>query len=103
MSGGSFNYLCHKSVEDLLAGGHDDDLENMEDELRAFGHPHAHRAADATKVLREEIKRTRRELEDRLEGLEKVFHAVEWWRSCDWGPDQVHRVLDSWSHKRGLS
>ncbi len=32
----------------------------------------------------------------RLERLREVWKAVEWWRSCDYGEDQVKQALEEW-------
>lgn len=80
MSGGSFNYLCHKDASELLSSGLSD-LRHMVDELRSLpGAKAAYEDSLRALVLAEEAQRRLQELAD---GLRPVWQSVEWWRSCD--------------------
>lgn len=85
MSGGSFNYLY--GIENLaeLGGNHSgpslDDLQAMAEFLAGLGWADA--AAGET---REWLELAEREIPKRLRD---VWHAMEWWRSCDYGEDQA--------------
>lgn len=39
-------------------------------------------------------------LMDRIDAAQRslsdIWHAVEWWRSCDYGPEQVAEVVAKW-------
>jgi hypothetical protein len=85
MSGGSFNYLY--GIENLaeLGDNHSgpslDDLQAMAEFLAGLGWADA--AAGET---REWLELAEREIPKRLRD---VWHAMEWWRSCDYGEDQA--------------
>jgi hypothetical protein len=87
VSGGSFNYLCHKDVVQLLESGMAD-LEEMAVELEGLGHV-AKAPAVRTRAVQSRLRAMQTELDAELRELEPVWQAVEWWRSCDWGRDQV--------------
>lgn len=100
MSGGSFNYLCNRETEDLLdLGG---------DELLAMRAELAERPDGALAVAmidslvatlsslradREAFRQRCADVDVSRRELNAVFHAVEWWRSADWGEDRVIAAL----------
>ena len=92
MSGGSFNYLCHREPLDLPS----EDVAHMASELRAAS---AVDAADATDAILAEIRSFTALLEQRLEPLRSVWMAMEWWQSCDWSEEQFRAALAGWRER----
>lgn len=91
MSGGSFNYLCFKDAEDIFGYSGREELRRMVEELQAM--PGAEDvAADAATALAIVDYQTLR-LQAHLDHLHEVFKAVEWWRSCDYGEDDVKEAI----------
>lgn len=92
MSGGSYNYLGCISYDDLgelLAK--ESDLREMADRLAGLGY--ARDAARETEELLTMLRQWKTRAEVRVKRLHGVWHAVEWWDSCDWGEDRVHEAL----------
>lgn len=84
MSGGSYNYLYLKDLDNLL---HTPDLKDMENRLRELD------ASDAAEA-------TGRVLEDgQLEVLRPLWKAVEMYDSNDWGLHQVKRAISDYRMK----
>lgn len=90
MSGGSFNYLCHKDASDLLRAGLSD-AQEMGDALAALGY--APDAARETFAVIAEVRAAEARMDALLKRLEPVWHAMEWWQSCDWSEEQFKRAL----------
>jgi len=92
MSGGSYDYLYSKDVEDLLHS--QETIQNMADRLAGLGY-----ASDAAKET-EIILLTLRQFENRIsamkERLSDVWHSVEWWDSCDSGEESVKNALEKY-------
>lgn len=86
MSGGSYNYLCQADVS-LEGGGGIHGLTAMVEDMER-DHP-GRRATVAAHGLLCRLNQCADELDD----LRKVFQAVEWRRSGDWGDDDVEREL----------
>lgn len=97
MSGGSFNYLCHKSATEIMESGRVD-LAQMATELESLGHL-ARPVAEATRALADRLGEVERELDAEVARLEPIWHAVEWWRSCDWSKDQVFVAIGEWKER----
>lgn len=92
MSGGSYEYLYSAAENDTLES-HREELERMRARLAELG---ATRAAWRTgEVIRllDAAKADARQ-------LEQVWHAVEWWDSCDWGEEQVREVLGNYERPK---
>jgi hypothetical protein len=91
MSGGSYNYLCHKKFT-----GHSalDDLESMADRLAGLSY--ADDAARETAELLMIIKQFETRAEVIADRLRDIWMAVEWWDSCDSGEDSVKKALDDY-------
>lgn len=90
MSGGSFNYLCHTwDLNDLVEKR--GSLEAMATELSGLGY--AQDAARETEELLVMLRQWEVRAGVRIERLREVWKAVEWWRSCDYGEDQVREAL----------
>jgi hypothetical protein len=81
VSGGSFNYLCHRDASDVFT---DDELRRMAAALSELGYS-AKEPAERTMAL----LRKREEIQQEIDALRDVWQAVEWRESCDWGEDQM--------------
>lgn len=95
MSGGSFDYLYSKSLEEAVCSSH---FKEMCDYLREHG---GDDAAAELQVLLDAIEAFRA----RWEALAKplgVLQAAEWVRSCDWGPDDLQDALIEWRKAQAL-
>lgn len=89
MSGGSYDYLCHKSADELLAM--EEQLQKMADRLAALGY--ANDAAAETMDTLLEVRRVKNRINARIDRLAHVWRAVEWWDSCDSSEDGVTQAL----------
>ena len=87
MSGGSFDYICYAEADTLLQKYHV--LENMRDWLIYKNKIDAAKEIDR---FYQDVIMFRRMLEFRLERLQKVMHAAEWWCSNDSGEDDFDKV-----------
>lgn len=85
MSGGHYNYLCYKDSNEV--GSQREELEKMAARLKELG---AYDAAYRT----EEISVFFFNLQQKIEKLRDVWHAVEWLDSGDWGYDQAMEVIN---------
>lgn len=86
MSGGSFDYLfLSDTPAEALRRGHN--LRNMVEELERIAPDHPV-TAYSKRVLESDAKGIPSAVKD-------VWHAVEWYRSADWGFDQVAEVLEA--------
>lgn len=88
MSGGSYNYLCHKGASELVSN--EDDLQAMSDRLAAMGYADA--AKETLEVLLE-IRRAKNRIDTRINRLSELWHAVEWFDSCDYSIDAVKSAI----------
>ncbi len=92
MSGGSYDYLYSKEADDLFSSPYR--LEEMAERLAGLGWA-ADAAADAHDLVA--IIRTQKvRIDAAMARLRDVFHAVEWWDSCDWSEDQVRAELSKY-------
>jgi hypothetical protein len=96
MSGGSYNYLCGAlDLEDLL--NKIGDLEAMADRLESLPEkdfPGAGAAGKMTRELLVKINLWNSHANVTAALLSDVWKSVEWWDSCDWGPDAVRDGLE---------
>jgi hypothetical protein len=92
MSGGSYNYLFTKDVEDIFY--QEEELQRMADRLAELGYA-SDAAAETMEVLLE-MRRFMNRLQTRLRALSDVWHAVEWWDSGDGGEDGLKRALSEY-------
>jgi hypothetical protein len=92
MSGGSFNYLYQSvySGWDAIIQ-QEGDISDMAQDLAGLGY--AEDAARETEELLLIIRQAKVRIETRAERLREVWKAVEWWRSCDWGENDVKEAL----------
>ncbi len=89
MSGGSFNHLYKKEVDELFESK--TDLYGMLEALEDLGY--AEDAAAETDEILSIIRLTRIRIQRRINRLKDVWHAMEWWRSGDSSEDDFKRVL----------
>lgn len=89
MSGGSFDYLCSKDIEELLANPWQ--LEDMYQAIAKLGY--APDAARETEELRLTLLAAKTRFDVVLERMRPIWKAMEWWQSCDWGEDDFKEAL----------
>lgn len=94
MSGGSFNYLYSKEIDDLM--NNTSDLEEMRDYLISYGYEDI--AKDIQRLI-EYIKSAECVIGTLKDMLEPVFHAVEWYESGDYGKERMIEVLEKYRRK----
>lgn len=90
MSGGSWNYLYCKDVDELMNGSSTELLQDMVDRLNSAGFKDV---AKDTQRLVEYIKSARIRIETLFEALSPVFKAVEWFDSGDWGKETLNNEV----------
>ena len=100
MSGGSWNYLYAKEIDDLMQYSNIETLEEMADYLNQNGYEDV---AKDTRRLVEYIKSAKIRVETLFEMLSPVFKAVEWYCSADWGKDRVHKAIEEYRNGKGGS
>src|SRR5262249_4498978 len=82
VSGGSYDYIERRTVDELMSDGRaHSSLEQMADDLAALGY--ARDAAAETMQLILDIRAFANRIEAHLDRLRPVWHAMEWWWSCD--------------------
>lgn len=95
MSGGSYNYLTSAlDLEDLLTKRYH--LEAMADRLEGLSEtefPGASAAGRMTRELLLKIRLWESHASITASMLSDVWKSVEWWDSCDWGPEAVRNSL----------
>lgn len=94
MSGGSFNYLYCRDIDELM--NNTSDLEEMRDYLISYGYEDI---AKDTQRLIEYIKSAECVIGTLKDMLEPVFHAVEWYESGDYGKEKMIEVLEKYRRK----
>lgn len=87
MSGGSFNYL-YARAEGI---GAESEYRDMADEMEHWP------VARARLLEVAELLKRARAIHDEMGG---VMQAVEWWKSCDYGQDQVDAAVRKWADGR---
>ncbi len=91
MSGGSYEYLCYKDASEIMGGA--GQLEAMRDRLIELGHHDAAKETESIILMREALGIR---IQARLDRLQPVWHAVEWYDSGDWGKDDVEREVEKY-------
>jgi hypothetical protein len=91
MSGGSYNYLYIYADDPRELVSRLGTLKEMSERLS--GLPYAKDAAIETERIIAMIERLETQVRVRAEALADVWHAIEWWDSCDYGEDRVKEVL----------
>ena len=87
MSGGAYNYLYRKDEGEILAGGCDEDLQQMADRLAGLGY--ANDAARETQEVLLIVRQYRNRLNNYLRRLAPLWRAVEWVDSGDSTEDWI--------------
>lgn len=100
MSGGSWNYLYSKEIDDFMQYSNIETLEEMADYLNQNGYEDV---AKDTRRLVEYIKSAKIRVETLFEMLSPVFKAVEWYCSADWGKDKVDKAIEEYRNGKGDS
>lgn len=90
MSGGSWNYLYCKEIDELMNGSSTELLQDMVDRLNSAGFKDV---AKDTQRLVEYIKSASIRIETLFETLSPVFKAVEWFDSGDWGEETLNNEV----------
>jgi hypothetical protein len=90
MSGGSWNYLYCKDIDELMNGSSTELLQDMVDRLNSAGFKDV---AKDTQRLVEYIKSASIRIETLFETLSPVFKAVEWFDSGDWGEETLNNEV----------
>lgn len=90
MSGGSWNYLYCKDIDELMNYSSVETLQDMVDRLNSAGFEDV---AQDTQRLVEYIKSARIRIETLFEVLSPVFKAVEWFDSGDWGEETLNNEV----------
>lgn len=90
MSGGSWNYLFCKDIDELMNGSSTELLQDMVDRLNSAGFKDV---AKDTQRLVEYIKSASIRIETLFETLSPVFKAVEWFDSGDWGEETLNNEV----------
>lgn len=93
MSGGSWDYLYSKEVEQLMQCSNIEMLEDMADFLNQNGYEDV---AKDTRRLVEYIKSAKNRIETLHEMLSPVFRAVEWYESGDSGKDNLVKTIEEY-------
>jgi hypothetical protein len=95
MSGGSYNYLCGAlDLEDLLRKRADlEEMANRLEGLSEIEFPGAGAVGRMTRQLLLLINLWASHASVSVGLLSDVWKSVEWWDSCDWGPDAVKESL----------
>lgn len=97
MSGGSWNYLFCKDIDELMNGSSTELLQDMVDRLNSAGFKDA---AKDTQRLVEYIKSASIRIETLFETLSPVFKAVEWFDSGDWGEETLNNEILKYRNAR---
>lgn len=98
MSGGSWNYLFCKDIDELMQHSNIETLEEMADYLNQNGYEDV---AKDTRRLVEYIKSAKIRVETLFEMLSPVFKAVEWFDSADCGKDRVDKAIEEYRNGKG--
>ena len=101
MSGGSFDYLYCLDAEELLDPYQGNMLEYMIKALGELGYADdaARESRELLATIRESqaiIKREQDKVQVGINRLKDVWHAMEWYASCDYGEDTFKEVLEKW-------
>lgn len=103
MSGGSYNYICYVELGDIL--NRIEDAESMVGrlkELEAKEFKGADYVARMTEGFLTDLREVEKRFRRRLEDLQEVWKAVEWYDSGDSGVDSVKVALEEYCGKRGF-
>lgn len=93
MSGGSWDYLYCKDIDEIMASA--EDLQDMSDRLMALGYTDV---AQDTQRLVEYVHSARIRIDSLFKALSPVFKAVEWFDSGDWGGETLDDEI--WKYRK---
>lgn len=96
MSGGSYEYLCYKSAEDMLQYGPRQELQRMVKRLIELGELDVAKEMEQFVLFLDGIEAR---IQARVERYHDVMHAVEWFDSGDYGDDSFKEALAAWREK----
>lgn len=91
MNGGSYDYLYCKDPEELLVKAND--IDDMAATLIKMGHLDV--AKDMTR-LAEYIRSAYIRIDTLSKQLKPIMKAVEWYESCDIGPEGLQKAVDKY-------
>lgn len=96
MSGGSYEYASDtRSIQDLSQ--HICELKRMVFDLKTY---HAEDVSADTEELIRYFEQLEDEFIERIKPLQKVWHALEWFKSGDWGEDGLQEAIEEYrNHK----
>lgn len=95
MSGGSYDFLCHKDESDIFSCSAATALHDMANRLDAL----CPEAAAETRALFDGPGSLRHELSWRIGRLTDIWKAVEWVDSSDWGKDQLDHAVEQFRQR----
>lgn len=93
MSGGSFNYIYCRELDDLFSYDSIGDLEGIAENLYEYNY---HAEAKDVRRLIEYILSARNRVEVLHEQLAPVLKAVEWRQSCDFGDADLAKWVEKY-------
>lgn len=99
MSGGSYDYLCYKEVNQLME--YQEILEQMAGDLAELGYA-ADVAAETWDIIYT-LRAFQTRMQVALKRMEPIWHAKEWWQSSDYGEEQFKQVLEEYRESHSTS
>lgn len=93
MSGGAFNYLYSKDPLDLSS--YKEEIKTMIDTLNELK---ATKAAKESQELLDLIIESEKQIKEKLNKLEGIWYAVEWFCSGDTTPNQLDQAINEFEN-----
>ena len=97
MSGGSWNYMYSKEVDDILNMG--SDLEEMKNRLEKEGALLVENDIKSLLSVIDVIQSHKDDADEILSRIRMVMKSLEWWDSSDWGKEQFDREVLNHSNR----
>lgn len=92
MSGGYYDYLCMRQLDEFVT--HElGMLRRMATDILRNETKDTQRAGDDTLAIIKQIDEFKKKLEPKIEALRPVWRAQEWYMSADIGLDQLQATL----------
>lgn len=91
MSGGSWNYMYSKEVDDILNMG--SDLEEMKNRLEKEGALLVANDIESLLSVIDVIQSHKDDADEILSRIRMVMKSLEWWDSSDWGKEKFDREV----------
>lgn len=98
MSGGSYNYLCFKTPDQLWEAIAENDITSMSERLSALG---IHDASVETAAVQLLVEQFENNMLRKLSRLAGIWRAVEWHDSGDWGKGHIDEAVAKYRTRRG--